>query len=49
VLYEKMKVGPSETPCRRSLQTARSCFSQKLRWWTSLVKRRDILITSCMD
>src|SRR5450755_1124803 len=24
--------GPSESPCRRRLQTARSCFSQKLRW-----------------
>src|SRR5215469_8000521 len=31
VLYEEMKVGPSESPCRRRLQTARSCFSQKLR------------------
>ena len=28
----KMKVGPSETPCRGRLQTAVSCFSQKLRW-----------------
>jgi len=30
--------GPSESPCRRRLQTARSCFSQKLRWWTSWLK-----------
>ena len=28
----KMKVGPSEPPCRGRLQTAVSCFSQKL-WW----------------
>jgi len=33
----KMKVGPSEPPCRGRLQTAVSCFSQKLRWWTSTV------------
>ncbi len=37
-----MKAGPSESPCRGGLQTAVSCFSQKLRWWTSTVKRRDI-------
>src|SRR5271157_328751 len=28
----KMKAGPSESPCRGRLQTAVSCFSQKLRW-----------------
>jgi hypothetical protein len=28
----KMKEGPSESPCRGRLQTAISCFSQKLRW-----------------
>jgi hypothetical protein len=28
----KMKVGPSKSSCRRGLQTAGSCFSQKLRW-----------------
>ena len=28
----KMEVGPPEPPCRRGLQTAVSCFSQKLRW-----------------
>ena len=28
----KMKVGPSKSSCRRGLQTAVSCFSQKL-WW----------------
>jgi hypothetical protein len=28
----KMKVGPSKSSCRRGLQTAVSCFSQKLRW-----------------
>jgi hypothetical protein len=32
MLYEKMKVGPSKSSCRRGLQTAVSCFSQKLRW-----------------
>jgi hypothetical protein len=32
VLCEEMRVDPSEPPCRRRLQTARSCFSQKL-WW----------------
>jgi hypothetical protein len=26
VLYEEMKVAPSESPCRRRLQTARSCY-----------------------
>jgi len=42
MLYEKMEVGPPEPSCRRRLQTAVSCFSQKLRWWTSTVKRRDV-------
>ena len=28
----EMKVGPSESPCRRRLQTAISCFGQKPRW-----------------
>jgi hypothetical protein len=28
----KMKAGPSEPPCRGRLQTAVSCFRQKLRW-----------------
>ena len=28
----KMKAGPSEPSCRGRLQTAVSCFSQKLRW-----------------
>src|SRR5215471_19929690 len=28
----KMKVGPSEPPCRGRLQTAISCFGQK-PWW----------------
>ena len=35
---QKMTVGPSESSCRRGLQTAMSCFSQKLRWWTSWLK-----------
>ena len=38
----KMEVGPPEPSCRRRLQTAVSCFSQKLRWCTSTVKRRDV-------
>ena len=42
MLYEKMEVGPPEPSCRRRLQTAVSCFSQKLRWWTFTVKRRDV-------
>src|ERR1700745_1556877 len=29
---QKMKVGPSESFCKRGLQTAMSCCSQKL-WW----------------
>src|SRR5262249_26855123 len=37
----KMKVGPSKSSCRRGLQTAVSCFSQKLRWGACTVKRRD--------
>ena len=28
----EMKDGPSESPCRRRLQTATSCFGQKPRW-----------------
>src|SRR6516162_9572067 len=28
----KDEVGPPKSPCRRRLQTAVSCFSQKLRW-----------------
>jgi hypothetical protein len=31
-ISRKMKVGPSEPSCRGRLQTAVSCFSQKLRW-----------------
>jgi hypothetical protein len=33
-----MKVGPSEPPCRRRLQTARSCFGEKPRWGTFWLK-----------
>jgi hypothetical protein len=32
MLRGKMRVGRSESPCRGRLRTARSCFSQKLRW-----------------
>jgi hypothetical protein len=28
----EMRDGPSESPCRRRLQTAMSCFGQKPRW-----------------
>ena len=31
-VVQKMKVGPSESFCRKRLQTAMSCCSQKL-WW----------------
>src|SRR6266852_542722 len=44
----KMKVGPSESPCRRRLQTAISCFGPKTAVVNVMVKRRD-KITSCVD
>ena len=37
----KMKVGPSEPPCRRRLQTAISCFGPKTAVVNVMVKRRD--------
>jgi hypothetical protein len=37
-----MKVGPSEPPCRRRLQTAISCFGPKTAVVNVMVKRRDI-------
>jgi len=37
----KMKVGPSESPCRRRLQTAISCFGPKTAVVNVMVKRRD--------
>jgi hypothetical protein len=37
----KMKVGPSEPPCRGRLQTAMSCFGQKAAVVNVMVKRRD--------
>ena len=36
-----MKVGPSEPPCRRRLQTAISCFGPKAGVVNVMVKRRD--------
>jgi hypothetical protein len=36
-----MKVGPSEPPCRRRLQTALSCFGPKTAVVNVMVKRRD--------
>src|SRR5579862_5126721 len=43
-----MKEGPSESLCRERLQTAISCFSQKLRWRTLWLKGVT-KITSCRD
>jgi len=43
----EMRGGPSESPCRRRLQTAMSCFGQKPRWWTSWLKGAA-LTASCM-
>ena len=37
----KMKVGPSEPPCRGRLQTAMSCFGLKAAVVNVMVKRRD--------
>jgi hypothetical protein len=36
-----MKVGPSEPPCRRRLQTAISCFGPKTVVVNVMVKRRE--------
>jgi hypothetical protein len=36
-----MKVGPSEPPCRRRLQTAISCCGPKTAVVNVMVKRRD--------
>ena len=38
----KMKEGPSESPCRRRLQTAISCFGSKTAVVNVMVKRRDL-------
>ena len=38
----KMKVGPSEPPCRRGLQTAISCFGPKTAVVNVMVKRRGV-------
>jgi hypothetical protein len=37
-----MKVGPSEPPCRRRLQTAISCFGPKTAVVNVMVKRRGV-------
>ena len=37
----KMKVDPSEPPCRRGFQTAISCFGPKTAVVNVMVKRRD--------
>jgi len=38
----KMKVGPSEPPCRRGLQTAISCFGPKTAVVNVMVKKRGV-------
>jgi len=42
----KMKVGPSESPCRRRLQTAMSCFVRKGAVVNVMVKRRGLTASS---
>jgi hypothetical protein len=44
----EMKECPSESPCRRRLQTTMSCFGQMPRWLTSWSKG-VVLITSGME
>ena len=44
---QKMKVDPSKPPCRGRFQTATSCYGQTAAGVNVVVKRRDILITSC--
>jgi hypothetical protein len=44
-----MKVGPSESPCRRRLQTAISCFGPKTAVVNVMVKRRDRIGSFCRE
>jgi len=43
----EMKVDPSKSPCRGRFQTATSCYGRTAVVVNVVVKRRDILITSC--
>jgi hypothetical protein len=42
MLYEKMRVGPSEPLCRGRLQTAISCYGLRAAVVNVMVKRRGI-------
>ena len=44
-----MRVDPSKPPCRGRFQTAISCYGPMAAVVNVMVKRRDILITSCVD
>ena len=45
----EMRVDPSEPPCRGRFQTAISCYGPMAAVVNVMVKRRDFLITSCVD
>jgi hypothetical protein len=42
-----MRVDPSEPPCRGRFQTAISCYGPMAAVVNVMVKRRDMVITSC--
>ena len=44
-----MRVDPSKPPCRGRFQTAISCYGPMAAVVNVMVKRRGILITSCVD
>src|SRR5215471_18510803 len=44
-----MRGDPSEPPCRGRFQTAISCYGPMAAVVNVMVKRRDMLITSCGD
>jgi hypothetical protein len=44
-----MKVGPSEPPCRRGLQTAISCFGPRTAVVNVMVKRRGVRSRPSVD
>jgi hypothetical protein len=46
---QKMKEGPSESPCRGRLQTAASCCGRTAVVVNVVVKRRGIMTASCVD
>jgi hypothetical protein len=41
---QKMRAGPSESLCRRRLQTTLSCCGQK-PWWRALRKRQSMTLS----